>query len=83
MLEYYDVLDNLKILYEKKNADYGDSFNKLLDEFGLISSTIKLQDKVNRLKTIIKNKDQKVMDESIEDTLMDIANYSIMTLMRL
>ena len=83
MLEYYDVLDNLKILYEKKNADYGDSFNKLLDEFGLISSTIKLQDKVNRLKIIIKNKDQKVMDESIEDTLMDIANYSIMTLMRL
>ena len=83
MLEYYDVLDNLKILYEKKNADYGDSFNKLLDEFGLISSTIRLQDKVNRLKSVIKNKDQKVMDESIEDTLMDIANYSIMTLMRL
>ena len=83
MLEYYDVLDNLKILYEKKNTDYGDSFNQLLDEFGLISSTITLQDKVNRLKYIINNKNQKIMDESIQDTLMDIANYSIMTLMRL
>ena len=83
MIEYYDVLDNLKTLYEKKNADYGDSFNKLLDEFGLVSVAIRLQDKVNRLKSIVKSKEQKVVDETIEDTLMDIANYAIMTVARL
>lgn len=68
--------------YIAKNADYGDSFSKLYKEFGLTSTTIRLSDKVNRLKTLCKQ-EAKVKNESVRDTLLDIANYSILTVMEI
>lgn len=65
--------------YEKKNNDYGDSFSKSYREYGMTMSCIRLEDKLNRLKSLIKN-EQMVMDESVEDTLIDLANYAIMTI---
>ena len=45
---------------------------------------IRLADKLNRLESLtLNNNEQKVSDESIVDTLMDLANYSIMTLIEL
>ena len=38
-----------------------------------------MNNKFNRIKSLTKN-DNLVKDESIEDTLVDLANYSIMTL---
>lgn len=58
----------------------GDSFGKSYKEYGLTMSCIRLEDKLNRLKSLNYNKFSKVNDESIEDTLMDLANYAIMTL---
>jgi hypothetical protein len=47
-------------------------------------SCIRLEDKLNRLKALtIKNQSQQVKDESVEDTLMDLANYAIMTVIEL
>ena len=43
---------------------------------------IRLEDKLNRLKSLLK-KESLVTDEKIEDTLMDLANYAIMTLIEL
>jgi hypothetical protein len=71
-------------LYERKNADYGDSFSDLFKEFGLVSSCIRLQDKLTRFKTLADSQNQaKVKDESIRDTLIDMAAYAIMTVMEL
>ena len=67
--------------YVAKNHDYGDSFSKSFEEFGLISSIIRLSDKLNRLKKL-KDSTAKV-DESIRDTLLDMANYCILTIMEL
>lgn len=64
--------------HEKKNHDYGDSFNKSMDEFGMMAAAIRLSDKLNRFKTLI-NTENQVKDESIEDTLLDMASYAIMT----
>lgn len=84
MTTFNEVMNELFELYVAKNSDYGDSFNDLLSEFGLITVVIRLQDKMNRLKTIAKNDGEySVKDETIRDTLMDLANYSIMALMRL
>lgn len=44
---------------------------------------IRLGDKFNRFKTLSKGSEQKVSDESIRDTLLDLANYAIMTVMEL
>ena len=84
MMSFDQVTKELNELYVAKNSDYGDSFNDLLYEFGLITVVIRLQDKMNRLKTIAKNDGEYlVKNETIRDTLMDLANYSIMALMRL
>ena len=81
--EHKEICNKLNALYEAKNKDYGDSFGKSYKEYGLTMSCIRLEDKLNRLKSLNFNKSIKVKDESIEDTLMDLANYAIMTLIEL
>ena len=76
------ICEKLNALYEAKNADYGDSFGKSYKEYGLTMPCIRLEDKLNRLKSLNFSKTSKV-NESIEDTLMDLANYAIMTLIEL
>lgn len=83
MNEYVAVVNRLYQIYLDKNSDYGDSFNSLYDEFGLTSSIIRMQDKLNRIKSLNENNRRKVKDENIKDTVMDLANYAIMTVMRL
>ena len=77
------ICEKLNALYEAKNADYGDSFGKSYKEYGLTMPCIRLEDKLNRLKSLNFSRSIKVKDESIEDTLMDLANYAIMTLIEL
>lgn len=76
------ICDELTELYRKKNHDYGDSFHKSYEEFGLTMAAIRLDDKINRFKTLIKTESE-VKDESIRDTLIDLANYAIMTVIEL
>lgn len=79
-----EICTYLSKLYEIKNKDYGDSFAKSFDEYGMTMPCIRLEDKLNRLKALtVKNQSQQVKDESIEDTLMDLANYAIMTIIEL
>lgn len=73
------ILNEIRQLHNRKNADYGDSFDKTLDEFGLVASATRMSDKFNRFKSLIKNPAQ-VSDEKIEDTLIDLASYAIMTI---
>lgn len=68
--------------FKKKNADYGNSFHKSFEKFGPIAGVVRLSDKMSRIESLI-NKDAQVKSESIEDTLLDMANYSIMLLIEL
>lgn len=68
--------------YVKKNADYGNSFEKSVEKFGLVASAVRLSDKLERFSNLICN-DAQVKDESIEDTLLDMANYAAMTVLYL
>lgn len=67
--------------YIKKNADYGNSFETTLDKWGVNIGLARIEDKFNRITTLLSSLDQKVNDESIEDTLKDMATYTIMLLM--
>ena len=70
-------------IYANKNADYGDSFTEMFAEFGIITAITRIGDKFNRLKNLYKNQSQQVKDESVRDTLLDMANYCIMTVMEM
>ena len=78
--KFMDITNQMIKTYVAKNHDYGNSFDKSLDEFGVDASLVRMNDKMNRLKTLSKN-ESKVKDESIKDTLLDLANYCIMTYM--
>ena len=66
-------------LYSKKNHDYGNSFDKGMDNIGIAYGVGRIYDKMNRLITLTK-KEAQVKDESIDDTLRDLACYSMMML---
>lgn len=68
--------------YKAKNADYGDSFSKSYNEFGLTAPIVRMSDKLERLKALSKA-DARVKDESIKDTLTDLGNYAFMTVLEL
>lgn len=75
-----DICAGMTRLYERKNHDYGNAYTKLRDEYPQ-AICIRLQDKMNRLKALLwDNVEQEVNDESIEDTILDIANYCVMEL---
>lgn len=77
-----DILDNLHKLYISKNSDYGRSTHDTYEKYGLISFLVRLEDKLNRARTISKQ-EALVKDEKIEDTLLDMANYAILAVMEL
>lgn len=78
-----EILNELSELYAKKNHDYGDSFHQSYLEEGLAMARIRLGDKLSRFKTLTRKGGQEVQDESIRDTLLDLANYAIMTVQEL
>lgn len=79
---FKEIASELASLYERKNSDYGDSFSVTFRELGIISAVTRMNDKMNRLKSLCV-KEIRVKDESIRDTLIDLACYSIMTIMEL
>lgn len=76
---HQSICKQLTDIYKDKNADYGNSFSESYQEWGIISAVVRMDDKMRRLKQLAKH-DAKVKSESIEDTLLDLANYAIMTL---
>lgn len=73
------ICESLHTTYLEKNADYGDSFSKVRQEYPE-AIIIRLMDKLNRLQTLIGGDQAHVKDEPIDDTLLDMANYCILEL---
>jgi len=73
------ILKEIQVMLERKNHDYGNSFEKLFRQFGMLSTIIRLSDKLERLISLERNQSHRV-DESTIDTLYDLAGYCILTL---
>ena len=78
------LCESLNALYERKNHDYGDSFHETFVEEGMAMARIRLSDKLNRFKRLSRpDTRQMVNDESVKDTLLDLANYALMTILEM
>lgn len=77
---YDSIVTKLKSMYESKNAAYGDSFALTYQKYGITALLIQLTHKMNRLDTLTRKPDISPADESVKDTLYDLANYAIMGL---
>lgn len=74
-----NILKNVYDTYIRKNHDYGEAFDNLMDEDGPIYLKGKLTEKLFRFKTLINNKPK--VKESLQDTLYDIIGYCILGLL--
>nr|DAE54212.1 MAG TPA: Nucleotide modification associated domain 1 [Caudoviricetes sp.] len=91
MDNFEQITKEMHELYLIKNKNYGNSFSKQFEEYGLTSVCIRLEDKLNRLKSLNRQlqdsnngiADVNTDDESIKDTLIDLANYSVLAIMEL
>lgn len=82
---FAQITDQMAKTYEAKNHDYGNSFGNSMTEFGFIAAVVRMNDKMERIKSFAKlsPEQMQVKDESIQDTLLDLANYAVMTLVEL
>lgn len=80
--KHADICKKLNEIYKYKNYDYGDSFGETFRKLGIISAVTRITDKVNRLQSLCVKKAM-VSDESVTDTLLDLANYAIMSVIEL
>lgn len=79
--DFDGICQEMMELHRRKNNDYGNAAHESYKEFGLISYVIRLNDKMKRLKSLTEpGTDIGVKDESIEDTLIDLAAYAIMAI---
>ncbi len=89
--DFYKLLEQMAELHSRKNHDYAGTSDPLknlracirleLDPF--IGVMVRLQDKWSRIEEFVKSKTLLVKNESVEDTLMDNAVYSLLAIILL
>ena len=83
--KHKEICEKLNKVYAQKNNDYGNSFGETFEKLGIISAVTRISDKHNRLTSLcmLPENERQVKDESITDTLLDMANYCIMTVIEM
>ena len=77
------ICERLNKVYADKNHDYGNSFGEMYQKLGAISAVTRISDKTSRLQSLVTKDEQRVDDERLIDTALDLANYAIMFAMEL
>lgn len=81
---FRDIALELTQTYVAKNKDYGNSFGRSVEKYGLVAALTRISDKFNRVENLILNRaGRQVKDESLTDTLGDMAAYCIMTIIEI
>ena len=83
--EFKTIQNEMYEMFARKHLDYGlnnialggDLTNSDDKKFSLTGLTIRLTDKISRLKNLIVHGRNYVKGEGMEDTFIDIANYGI------
>lgn len=74
-----EILTKMGDVFAVKNEKYGNSFEVSVDKYGMIAALTRISDKFNRIENLILNGDGGTDDETVMDTLIDMANYCVMT----
>ena len=79
---FKEITDKMFDTFKAKKHDYGSSFSNLFKECGMTYAYGHMAEKLERVKSLMKD-DAKVKGESMKDSLYDLANYAILTIMQL
>lgn len=80
---FKQLTGEMAALYARKNRDYGDSFTEMYKEWGARYPLSRMQEKLRRATQILRSGEAQVTEEKVTDTLLDLANYALMTIMEL
>ncbi len=81
LFEEIEKLQSISLdIIKRKNNDYSSTDDPFLNfrEFGKYGFLVRISDKWSRLKQLLSGKEQKVTDETIKDTLIDMSNYLLL-----
>ncbi len=81
--KFAQITDKMKEIYACKHHDYGQSTKDTYRKYGLVSMIVRMRDKLNRIESIyalMQNNEKPMVNESLYDTLGDLANYAIITM---
>lgn len=79
---FLNILKEQYNTFKAKNQDYGNSFSNLFKECGMTYAYGHMKEKLERVKSLMKD-EAKVKGEGMKDSLKDLANYAILTIMEL
>lgn len=79
---FRDIINGMYGTFKAKNHDYGNSFSELFAECGMTYAYGHMAEKLKRVKSLMSD-ESKVKGESMRDSLLDLANYAILTIMEL
>nr|DAH65540.1 MAG TPA: Nucleotide modification associated domain 1 [Caudoviricetes sp.] len=79
---FRDITNKMYDTFKQKNTDYGNSFHKIFKECGITYAYGHMAEKLERINSLRKN-EAKVKGESMKDSLYDLANYAILTIIEL
>lgn len=79
--QFKAITENMLKTFIAKNHDYGNSFEQSCDTFGTVAAVVRMNDKMNRINRLYNNTEIAKVYEKLEDTLLDLANYCILTVM--
>ena len=85
---FYELLDTMKAIHDAKRHDYANDDDvfanfRTCEAAGIPAwkgCCVRLGDKFSRIMGFAKKEKLKVKDESIKDTLIDMANYALIAL---
>ena len=80
---FKSYVDKMYDVFTKKRHDYGPTSEYTFEKFGLVSMLIRMYDKLGRLMNLCEKGKEPRVDESIEDTLFDLANYAMITVLEI
>ena len=81
-IAFRDITNGMYDTFKAKNHDYGNSFSELFAECGMTYAYGHMAEKLKRVKSLMSD-EAKVNGESMRDSLLDLANYAILTIMEL
>ena len=79
---FKEITDKMFETFKAKNHDYGYSFSNLFNECGMTYAYGHMAEKLERVKSLMKD-EAKVKGEGMKDSLLDLANYAILTVMEI
>lgn len=83
MTDFETITKEMHELYKNKNSDYGSSVNDTYKKYGMVSYLVRMEDKLNRARTLVQKQTQNVQDEKLRDTLIDLSVYSVLAIIEM